>query len=159
MNNNIQSLVEEAIKDIQNTGHMSWEEILTSLAEQASQNGLKPLPSEVPEEFLDLFDGTKLPYDYWNWVIQHFGTPPAEWWHGLRNGDKFKDGEGCVWTYNGKYSCIHGNYFLYTIEEGEIGINVDYCSPYTSPTDTFRSKLTPELQEEFDEVIETINKK
>jgi len=162
----IQSLVEEAYekyKQLQTVDyHKNLKVILTSLAEQASENGLKPLPEEMPafvhDLFTDLLHNRLQPSAFYESIRKTYGTPPAEWWHGLRNGDKFKDGEGCVWTYNGEYSCIHGNYFLYTIEEKEIGLNADYCSPYTDPTDTFRSKLTPELQAEFDKVMKEVGK-
>ena len=44
MNNNIQSLVEEALEKIRNRGLIWIKEILTDLATKASQNCLQPLP-------------------------------------------------------------------------------------------------------------------
>ena len=82
--------------------------------------------------------------------------PPREWWMDLEKGDKFMYGNGVdgeIRTFNGHYSCIEDNYFLYSMEEGDsIGIGVGNCSPYTDPTQSFRDKLSPELQQEFDKL-------
>lgn len=109
---------------------------------------LQPLPEEVPEWFMPT--GRDYRVDTWKKVIQHFGTPPREWWMDLKKGDKFVYNDGV----DGEVRTFRG--IIYLAVEKDIICNLSNCSPYTDPAQSFRSKLTPEMQVEFDKVIETI---
>ena len=137
MKTNIENLVEEALKKLagSNLGETYTTNVLTTLAEKASQNGLQPLPEEMPEWF-NTFSGAYLKY---NELRQHFGTKPLEWWMGLEKGDKFVQfihGEPITRTF-------YGEILLKTTEHG-INCNIIDCSPYTEPTalEQFMASLT-----------------
>lgn len=81
MKTNIESLVEEALNKLREApadGYV-WnrKQILTTLAEKASQNGLQPLPEEVPEWF---FKGHPIDFRNYHWCIirEKFGTKPRD---------------------------------------------------------------------------------
>lgn len=143
MKTNIESLVEEALNKLREApadGYV-WnrKQILTTLAEKASQNGLQPLPEEVPEWFMIGYTEVESK-NHWNGIVQHFGTKPREWWMGLKKGDKFMDCNGIVRLYNGFV-------FLGTDRSGTHEVRL--CSPYTEPTtlEQFMATLTPEQWE------------
>lgn len=145
MNTTIQSLVEEALKEMKRPVHIQYHQenlkkILTTLATKASQNGLQPLPEEMPDEIMVLIGASFIASDVWKWVKGNFGTPPAEWWHGLKKGDKFLDCNGISRMYNGFV-------FLGTDRSGTHEARL--CSPYTEPTtlEQFMQSLTPEQLE------------
>jgi hypothetical protein len=147
MNTTIQSLVEEALKKLagSNLGETYTTNILTTLAEKASQNGLQPLPKAMPEWFVTYFNNRgNDAATCWSHMVVLFGTQPSEWWMGLKKGDKFLD-------YNGISRLYNGFVFLGTDRSGTHEARL--CSPYTEPTKSFRDKLSPELQEEFDKEI------
>ncbi len=113
------------------------------------QPALQPLPEQMPEWFASYFNGRG--NDAVSCYIHckyTFGTQPREWWMDLKKGDKFMYGDGIdgeIRTFNGHYSCIEDNYFLYSMEEGDsIGIGVGNCTPYTDPEAEFIATLTPE---------------
>lgn len=138
MNNNIQSLVEEAYDKIRKC-NPDWLDILTDLATRASQNGLQPLPESPTEDFIFLIRGAYSAGQIWEYVIKHFGTPPAEWWMGLEKGDKFLEKDNIL--------AFSGEIYLKAIS-GDM-CNVSQCSPYTEPTalEQFMQSLTPEQRE------------
>jgi len=143
---NIESLVEEALKEINNVSIDANQvrKILTSLATKASRNGLQPLPEEMPDEIMVLIGNSFIASDVWKWVKGNFGTQPSEWWMGLKKGDKFLNTERNTVVFDGHISIGDESFRLYPI---------DRCSPYTEPSKSFRDKLSPELQEEFDKEI------
>lgn len=113
---------------------------------QEEKPALQPLPEEMPDWF-NTFNGAYLKY---NEIRQHFGTPPREWWMDLKKGDKF------LWN-NGEYlelKVFDGEIYLKDKEEHIF--YVSKCSPYTDPAQSFRSKLTPEMQVEFDKVVSSL---
>lgn len=122
-------------------------------------NNLQPLPEKMPawvnSAIIDVIRGVITPTAFYMVLCQHFGVKPREWWKELKNGDKFMF-HGFIKTFNGKYAHIEGNYYLYSNETNTIGLAVEHCSPYIEPT-PFRDKLSPELQQEFDELINQLN--
>lgn len=108
---------------------------------QEEKPALQPLPEEMPDWF-NTFNGAYLKY---NEIRQHFGTQPREWWQDLKKGDKFMcDNES--WVFNEMALCT----------DDERGFYLSECSPYTNPTQSFREKLTPEMQVEFDKVVSSL---
>ena len=139
----IESLVEEALKEINNVSIDANQvrKILTTLAEKASRNGLQPLP-DVDTLMNDIYMNTATlgpigSKDIAEYLHSKYGTPPAEWWMGLEKGDKFLDCNGISRLYNGVV-------FLGTDRSGTYEARL--CSPYTEPTalEQFMQSLTPE---------------
>ena len=104
---NIESLVDEALKEINNVSIDANQvrKILTTLAEKASRNGLQPLP-DVDTLMNDIYMNTATlgpigSKDIAEYLHSKYGTPPAEWWMGLEKGDKFLDCNGISRLYNG----------------------------------------------------------
>ena len=124
------------------------------------QPALQPLPEQMPEWFiealtyLDIHSIDKV--GLYTLLCQYFGTQPREWWMDLQKGDKFMYGDGIdgeIRTFNGHYSCIEDNYFLYSMEEGDsIGIGVGNCTPYTDPEAQLRKTLNPDQIKLLDEM-------
>ena len=155
-----------AIQHVNAEGELSTETVkaINKLAEVAFNTpinpALQPLPKKMPEWFVTYFNNRgNDAATCWSHMVSYFGTQPREWWQNLKKGDKFVYDNGVdfdVRTFNGKYYCVYGNYILFSIEEGDIGFNVSSCSPYTDPAQSFRSKLTPEMQVEFDKVVSSL---
>lgn len=134
-------------------------QVETPETKQEEKPALQPLPSDAPDSLYELLrDDETSAIDVWEWFKVNFGTQPREWWHNLKKGDKFlhDDGmEGEIRTYDGHYVCINGFFFIYSTEEGEgVRFSVGNCAPYTDPTQSFRDKLSPEMQVEFDKLME-----
>ncbi len=146
MKTNIESLVEEALKKLagSNLGETYTTNVLTTLAEEASKNGLQPLPEEMPEwlqkNIMNIYALRMDARTFYDLLRQHFGTKPREWWMGLKKGDKFLDCNGISRMYNGVV-------FLGTDRSGTHEARI--CSPYTEPTtlEQFMQSLTPEQLE------------
>ena len=147
MNTTIQSLVEEAydklnmVKIINRDQQEYCVAVLTTLAEEASKNDLKPLPKAMPEWFVTYFNNRgNDAATCWSHMVVLFGTQPSEWWMGLKKGDKFVSESGSVREFSGKVRLqdICGQAFF-----------AHLCSPYTEPTgyDKFMNSLTPEQLE------------
>lgn len=156
MKKELTSLVEEALKEINNVSIDANQvrKILTTLATKASQNGLHPLP-DVDTLTDDIYHGPIGSKDIAEYLHSKYGTPPAEWWMGLEKGDKFMYKNGAfepsiTRTYSGKYMGYGDKLYLYTLEEGnDVGISISSCSPYTEPStlEHFMATLTPEQLE------------
>lgn len=138
----------EALPDFmlyQNRGNLSslqlWEKIRQHFGTQ--QLNLQPLPEKAPVWFMDSFLRQHA-LEEWNKIRQHFGTQPLEWLLNLKKGDKFLYAEKNIYEFSE----------LKILAKGGDYICADYCSPYTDPTQSFRSKLTPEMQVEFDKLME-----
>lgn len=150
MKQELTSLVEEAydklnmVKIINRDQHEYCMAVLTSLAEQASQNGLQPLPEEMPDEIMVLIGNSFIASDVWKWFKGNFGTPPAEWWMKLKKGDKIKHDDGSIHIFDGMIALGTD-----TNKRKYEWILSDNCSPYTEPTalEQFMNSLTPEQRE------------
>lgn len=108
---------------------------------------LQPLPEEVPEWFMHT-SSKGIRTSIWNQLRYYYGTQPREWWRDLKEGDKF------LWN-NGEYlelKVFDGEIYLKDKEEHIF--YVSKCSPYTDPAQSFRDKLSPEMQVEFDKLME-----
>lgn len=123
-----------------------------------SQPALQPLPSADKLGY-EIYNKSSLIDDLEHciflaeYIISKYGTQPREWWMDLKKGDKFMCDNGV----DHDEKTFRGVIYL-AAEQPEI-CDLSKCSPYTDPTQSFRSKLTPEMQVEFDKVVETINKK
>lgn len=80
-------------------------------------------------------------------------SQPREWWMDLKKGDKFVFENNKVKEFNG-FVELGDHIWLGSIEKSGISYRADYCSPYTDPAQSFREKLTPEMQVEFDKLME-----
>ena len=148
--------VHPAIQHINAEDKLSAETVgaINKLAEVAYNTPMKPalqpLPEEMPLAIRMLIGSEAIALDVWKWVIQHFGTPPREWWRDLKKGDKFVYDNGV----DGKVRTFRGIIYL-AAKEPEI-CDLSRCSPYTDPAQSFRSKLTPEMQVEFDKIVSSL---
>lgn len=86
-------------------------------------------------------------------------SQPREWWMDLKEGDKFifdNKADRIDLTFDGTLELYKGSLFLKSEERGSTAFRLDYCSPYTDPAQSFRSKLTPEMQVEFDKIVSSL---
>lgn len=132
-------------------------QVETPEQKQEEKPALQPLPEEVPEWFMHT-SSKGIRTSIWNQLRYYYGTTPREWWHRLKKGDKFVFNNGAireVKTFNGIIDKSSIKVYLGN-EESEVRFVIDYCSPYTDPTQSFRSKLTPEMQVEFDKLVSSL---
>lgn len=122
-------------------------QVETPEQKQEEKPALQPLPEALPDFMLHYNRSELSSLQLWEKIRQHFGTQPRDWWHDLKKGDKF--------IRNGLPHPIEFDAVRLRGVDEEY-YHVDSCSPYTSPTDTFRSKLSPELQEEFDKLMKEV---
>lgn len=111
------------------------------------QPALQPLPDNAPEwlqeSLTEVYNNRMDMRLFYSILKRHFGTQPREWWMDLKKGDKITDDTGNIRTFT-------GTVFLET--GASVICDVTKCSPYTDPTQSFRDKLSPELQHEFDKL-------
>lgn len=133
-------------------------QVETPEQKQEEKPALQPLPEALPDFMLHYNRSELSSLQLWEKIRQHFGTQPREWWMDLKKGDKFVFNNGAireVKTFNGIIDKSSIKVYLGN-EESEVRFVIDYCSPYTDPAQSFRSKLTPEMQVEFDKVVSSL---
>ena len=146
----IEALVEEAIEKIEKAGLKDFRNfrklILTDLAKRSAEIAKHDL-------LLGLMHNRLQPSEVDEAIIKTHDTQPREWWMDLQKGDKFifdNKATRSEETFDGTLKLWKGNLYLNT--EEDTTLRLEYCSPYTDPTQTFRDKLSPELQQEFDKL-------
>jgi len=140
-----------AIQHVNVEGELTPEIVkaINKLAEVAYNTPIKPalqpLPEKMPDDFLGEFTmSSSFRQKIYDYVIQHFGTQPREWWMDLKKGDKFMN--------HLKQTVVFNDFLLEYENNGFAKSCAKNCSPYTDPTQSFRDKLSPELQQEFDKL-------
>jgi hypothetical protein len=137
-----------AIQHVNVEGELTPEIVkaINKLAEVAYNTPIKPalqpLPEKMPDDFLGEFTmSSSFRQKIYDYVIQHFGTPPRAWWMDLKKGNKFMYGKNAY-----ELDAI----LLRTVND--YTYNIDNCSPYTDPEAQLRKTLNPEQIKLLDEM-------